>query len=70
MDVHVSVNESHCSDLLVLKLPDVDLRRRGGRGRVRRGGREGGWKGERKEGRRDGEGGGEGGKKGGGRENE
>ena len=41
MDVHVSVNESHCSDLLVLKLPDVDLRRRGGgRERERKEGRE------------------------------
>lgn len=35
MNVHVSVNESHCSDLLVLKLPDVDLHRRGGGGRER-----------------------------------
>ena len=25
VDVHVRVNEGHCSDLLVLKLPNVDL---------------------------------------------
>lgn len=45
VDVHVSVNEGHCSDLFVLKLPDVDLCRRGG------GGGGGGWEGEKKEGR-------------------